>query len=238
MEKLIINNLTKHYNNKLIFKEVSFELSPGEIILLTGDNGSGKTTLLNIIFGWLKPDSGNIIYGSDITHVQAYNRVRKGFSYMPQDSYQLESKTVKENLQFAITSLKSDYAAPTPDIESFFNSILSINKIENQKIGSLSRGERRKVQFRISLLNNADIYIYDEPISGWDMDSRNEAYKIFQLLKDTGKSLIICEHDLSSELLNICDHILVLFDSKMKYFETKDDFFNEHHTDVTMKRNE
>ncbi|HOH29843.1 MAG TPA: ATP-binding cassette domain-containing protein, partial [Candidatus Hydrogenedentes bacterium] len=92
--------LTKSFKKRVVVRDLSVALNPGEVVGLLGPNGAGKTTTFGMIVGLLKPDSGHILFQDmDITPMPMFRRARAGIAYLPQEPSVFQHLTVRQNLQ-------------------------------------------------------------------------------------------------------------------------------------------
>ena len=207
---LKVDNLSKSYNSVNLLNQLTFEVNENELILLSGVNGSGKSTLLKILMGLEKKQSGKVLLaGQLIDKRKCFERINLGMSYMPQNFFLLEDYSVKDNLNFVIHALKKKYQEPTENIFNLFHQVLNLNNLYDKKISVLSRGERRKVEFWITLLKPKKLLLLDEPFSGWDVSSRSVVSQILEELKREC-SIILVEHQIDKTLQSIIDFELSL----------------------------
>ena len=207
---LKVDNLSKSYNSVNLLNQLTFEVNENELILLSGVNGSGKSTLLKILMGLEKKQSGKVLLaGQLIDKRKCFERINLGMSYMPQNFFLLENYSVKDNLNFVIHALKKKYQEPTENISNLFHQVLNLNNLYDKKISVLSRGERRKVEFWITLLKPKKLLLLDEPFSGCDVSSRSVVSQILEELKREC-SIILVEHQIDKKLQSIIDFELSL----------------------------
>ena len=165
MSELVeIVGLTKAYNaNKLAVNNVTLTLPKGKIIGLLGPNGSGKTTLIKMMNGLLTPTSGSIkINGKDVG-VETKARV----AYLPDRTYLGGNQTISEIFDY-FEDFYADFSR-----EKAMEMLQSLNIDVSDKMKSLSKGTKEKVQLILVMSRNADLYILDEPIAGVDPAARD-----------------------------------------------------------------
>lgn len=185
---LKIRNIKKTFGDgKTALNGVSFNLYKNEIFALLGHNGAGKSTLINILTGLYEATEGRVMYdGKDILKNQDYFRQKIGIC--PQHDVLFSELTVKEHLDlFSHFKGNSD----EKEINEQSKKILMELELENQidqKAGSLSGGQKRKLSIAISLLGNSEIIFLDEPSSGMDISNRR---KLWDILKRFTKDRII-----------------------------------------------
>ena len=182
--QLNIKNISKSYENINVAKNIDLDLKLNEIFCLLGENGSGKSTLLNIISGNLKPDKGDIIYkGKSIIKDKSY--CNQNISYYPQDNLCFDFLTVKEHLEYISAIINKNV-----DQEKIENLIKKIKL--NDQIDCLyyylSEGEKRKLIIALSLLDDSNIILIDDPTNSIDNISKPD---IWDLIKENKKDKII-----------------------------------------------
>lgn len=168
--KLVLENVTKKYRDRIAIHSVSAELHSGQLIGLIGKNGAGKTTLLKLLSTIMKPTSGRILLDErDI--VKNPNIMRNTIGYLPQEVSAYPNLTVLEHLSY-IASVKG---MRRREAEKQINALLSDFHLEdagNKRIGSCSGGMKQRVGIICALLDNPQIIIVDEPTVGLDPEER------------------------------------------------------------------
>src|SRR2546425_5585733 len=115
MSQLQVHGLKKHYGSRVVVKDVSLEVTSGEVVGLLGPNGAGKTTCFYMIVGLVAVDDGAIhLDGREISHFAMHRRARMGLSYLPQEASVFRKLTVEENIR-AVLELQQ---LPEEEIES------------------------------------------------------------------------------------------------------------------------
>jgi ABC-2 type transport system ATP-binding protein len=179
-----------------ILKGISVAIDRGEIIAIAGQNGSGKSTLLSIITSIIKPDSGTVtINGQDI--FKNRQLVREHIGYVPQENCLFENLTVLDNLKFWASAYKKDY-----------KKIIYNEDVLNKKVKVLSGGMKKRLSIVISLINEPNYLIMDEPTSSLDIKCKMEVIDTIVSMKNSGKSIIFTSHQLDELLLS--DKLLVI----------------------------
>ncbi len=188
-----IESLTKSFENRTLFDNLSFELQSG-ILILKGQSGCGKSTLLSIIMGKQKPDSGDVIFSED----------EKEISYCGQENLIPSSYSLSSFCKFLKIYNNPKYKEL---IKKF-----RFEEKENVELFKLSGGERQKAEIIVSLLKEADINIFDEPLSALDKESKEI---VIQKLEDLGRNklVILVNHDTS---VSIPYSLLLDFDNGLE----------------------
>ena len=168
MTTLRIQNIKKSYKNKDVVKDISLEISSGEIIGLLGPNGAGKTTSFYMIVGLIQPEHGSILVDNiDITKKPVHIRSQLGLAYLPQEPSIFRKMNVEENI-ISILELRK---LSKDDIKTKLNLLLTelgIEHIRKNSAISLSGGERRRVEIARCLATNPKFILLDEPFAGID----------------------------------------------------------------------
>ena len=186
-----IKNLTKKFNEKVVFLDFNLTIENGDFIIFSGPSGCGKTTLLNMIGAIEKFDNGEIIVdGVDIRNKKNhlnYFRTKVGFLF--QDFALVDNKTVKENLKFIRNNCKTNLS-----IEEALNIVGLIEKL-NKKVYTLSGGEQQRVALARLMLKKCDIILADEPTGSLDKKNAESVLNILKQLNEQGKTIILVTHD-------------------------------------------
>ncbi|WP_035395983.1 ABC transporter ATP-binding protein [Exiguobacterium sp. OS-77] len=186
-----IRELTKSFQGKTLFENLSLTISQGDFVIFSGPSGCGKTTLLNMI-GALEPiDTGTIVVdGKDITNKRnqlAYFRTKLGFLF--QNFALVDQKTVRQNLEIVQKRYRSGKT-----IEEVLTSVGLSDKID-QKVFMLSGGEQQRVALARLMLKKCDIILADEPTGSLDQANAERVMALLQELNDQGKTVILVTHD-------------------------------------------
>ena len=209
-----VENLSFTYDEreKIIFKNINFNLKKNNIYGLVGETGSGKTTLLNIISGLIRPKKGSIKYdGFDV------NKVNKNISYVSQNTYLLNT-SIKMNICFG--------CEPNEINENKLNNCIKLSKLDKMiknlpkgletnisELGSnFSGGQIQRLSIARALYSNSNFIIFDEPTSSLDENTSNEILKMIYSLKEN-KIILLISH--TKKDLEICDVIFKISDNNL-----------------------
>ena len=210
MNLLSAINLQKSYSGRRIIKNVSIEVSQGQIVGLLGPNGAGKTTCFYMIVGLVKLDSGQVkINDHDASAMPIHERARLGIGYLPQEASIFRGLTVEDNI-LAILETR-------PDLDekkrlALLKKLLSefrIEKIKNNIGQSLSGGERRRVEIARALASEPNFILLDEPFAGVDPISVNDIKDTIRQLKSRGIGILITDHNVR-DTLDICESAYII----------------------------
>ncbi|NTV75926.1 MAG: LPS export ABC transporter ATP-binding protein [Holophaga sp.] len=209
--RLEARNVYKRYGDRTVVRDVSLNVSPGEVVGLLGPNGAGKTTTFYMVVGVEAPDRGSIIWqGQDITTMPMHRRARQGIGYLPQESSVFRGLTVWENL-LALAELqpvsKDEQLARCEKLLADFH----LQKVRETLGMSLSGGERRRCEMARALVTDPRIMLLDEPFAGVDPKSVLEIQGLIADLKARGIGVLITDHNVR-ETLQIADRAYILAD--------------------------
>ena len=214
MTTLIIQNIKKSYKNKDVVKDISLEISSGEIIGLLGPNGAGKTTSFYMIVGLIQPEHGSILVdNNDITKKPIHVRSQLGLAYLPQEPSIFRKMNVEENI-ISILELRK---LNKNDIKTKLNLLLNelgIEHIRKNSAISLSGGERRRVEIARCLATNPKFILLDEPFAGIDPIAVLDIQKIIKFLSSRGIGVLITDHSVR-ETLGICNRAYIVNQGKI-----------------------
>ncbi len=211
---LEVINIRKKYREKLAIDGISMYVKEGEIVGLLGPNGAGKTTTFRCLLGFIKPDEGKIkLNDEDITNLPVHKRARKGISFLPQEASIFKSLTVWENLVMFLEFIRDDPI----EIESRARELLEefgIYHLKDQKAGTLSGGERRRLEIARSLIINPSFLLLDEPFAGVDPVSVQDINHLIKDLVKRNIGVILTDHNVR-ETLKITDRAYIIARGKV-----------------------
>lgn len=203
---------SKKVKTKVAVDGVSFAVERGEVYGLLGPNGAGKTTTLRMLSTLLKPDSGDAqICGLSVTE---------------------NSEEVRQKIGFLTSEMKLEECFSTDYLFDFFShiygisdeniaqnksklfGILGINEYADQKISQLSTGMKQKSALAVSLANDPDVIIYDEPTNGLDIVATRVVTDFIKDLKSQGKTVIVSTH-IFSLIESVCDRVGIMLNGKL-----------------------
>jgi len=196
--------LHKHFKKVKAVDGVDFGLAKGEYVALLGPNGAGKTTLVEMIEGIRTPDQGQILVrGRSLNEDKSALYGLLGISF--QETRFLEKITVIETIRL----FASFYKQPDEKIGKVIH-LVGLEDKKDAYTKNLSGGQRQRLALGISLLNDPEILILDEPTTGLDPTARREIWDILlKLKKNMGTSLILTTHYME-EADKLCDEIAII----------------------------
>ncbi len=184
-------NICKSYQRKTALKDVSFEVSKGEIFCMLGQNGAGKTTTINIFLGFIEKDGGQAFIGNKEVGKDNTNQLT---AYIPETVQLYENLSGVENLDFF--SRLAGFKYTITQLEAFLAKTGLQSDAQHQRLSSYSKGMRQKVGIAVALAKNAEVIFMDEPTSGLDPKATSEFTKICKELAAMGKVIFMATHDI------------------------------------------
>lgn len=214
MSELVeVRNLTKVYDKKkTALQNLNLTITRGKIIGLLGPNGSGKTTLIKILNGLLDPTEGEVLINGSKPGVISKAHV----SYLPERTYFQNSMKVRELIEY-FTDFYEDFRP-----ERAREMLASLNINENDRIKTLSKGTREKVQLILVMSREADLYILDEPIAGVDPAARDYIIRTIITNYNENAAVLLSTH-LISDIENILDEVIFIKEGHLILQSTVED---------------
>ena len=205
-EWLRITGLAKHYGRLAALADVGFSIRPGEILGLIGPNGAGKTTLFECMAGVLPPTAGSVLLdGHPIT---APERSELLF-YLPDAVAPWPAQPVKWALDFTIGFFGGRSALLQDVIHGF-----GLTPLLKHPMGTLSKGQRKRVMLAIGLLTRQPVLLADEPFDGLDLRQSREAAATLRAHASRGRTLFLSIHQIA-DAARICDRFVLLSEGRV-----------------------
>lgn len=213
MAELILNNLVKTYNGKNVVDDVSINVRTGEVTGLLGPNGAGKTTTFYMAVGIIRPDRGQVFLDDEnITLLPMYIRARKGIGYLPQEASVFKKLTVKQNITAILEVIGKNGSGMEEKADTIMKE-LGIHRLSDQKAGSLSGGERRRLEISRVLATDPLFILLDEPFAGIDPIAVIDIQNIISQLITKGIGVLISDHNVR-ETLCVCNSAYIMNEGK------------------------
>lgn len=207
---LAARHLAKEYKSRMVVKNVSLQVTSGEVVGLLGPNGAGKTTSFYMIVGLIQCDRGIItLNGKDLTYYPMHKRAQMGIGYLPQEASIFRKLTVAENI-LAILEVQKHLSKVQR--ERRLNALLDelhIRHLRDNLGMSLSGGERRRVEIARALAAEPRFMLLDEPFAGVDPLSLSDIQRIITQLCRLEIGILITDHNVR-ETLGICDRAYIV----------------------------
>lgn len=217
VEALSLDAITKRFGELTANDAVSLSVDEGEVVALLGENGAGKTTLMNILFGQYTADSGTVrVFGQTLPPGNSRAALDAGVGMVHQHFTLADNLTVQENITLGVRSLfnpRSGRAAARArivDLSEKFHLVVS----PDARVGTLTVGERQRVEILKALYRDVRILILDEPTAVLTPQETDDLFATLRLAIANGLSIIFISHKLH-EVMAIADRVVVLRHGKM-----------------------
>ena len=200
-----------YYKDLNILQGVSITAQKAKITTVLGANGVGKSTLLKAIYGFLRPNSGEVIIdGKNLVGVPTHQRIDMGISYIPQQPGVFRWMTVEENLELGAWTFKNDKARIRRKIEENYERFPILKDRCKSKAGELSGGMQRMVEVGRTLMTDPKVILVDEPTAGLAKLLSEEVYQMLIQLRDEEDMTIVLVDQEIRQALKIADYVYVL----------------------------
>ena len=201
---IIVNHITKTYDNQKALDDVSFLINKGEIVGLLGPNGAGKSTLMKIITCYKRQTSGDCtVCGYNV--LEEPIEIKKRVGYLPENNPLYPDMYVKECLEWVAGIYRMDRVKKR--VEEMIE-ITGLGREQHKKIGELSKGYRQRVGLANALIHEPEILVLDEPTSGLDP---NQLIDIRKLICDMSKkATVLLSTHIMQEVEAMCQRVIII----------------------------
>ena len=226
MKKVIVaDNVTRTYGKFTAVDGVSFHVAQGELVALLGSNGAGKTSLLEVLQGSMRANGGCVqVFGLDPIADRAAVRRRSGI--MLQEAGFAKDLTVRETLVMWAGTL----TAPRPVAESL--AMCGLEDRANIRVGSLSGGERRRLDLAMATLGRPELLFMDEPTTGLDPAVRQHTWELVRRMLDEGSTVLLTTHYME-EAEELADRVLIMDKGRILTEGSVADIVARHPCEIT-----
>ena len=211
MSVLTCNNLTKHYGHVTALDGVSFSIEPGRIVGLLGPNGSGKTTLIKLLCGLIQPTAGTLA----VDGLPIGPETKALISYLPDRMY-FASWMRATDLFDLFRDFYRDF-----DYDKALAMCRSLGVEPRNRIKTMSKGTKEKVQLVLVMARKAQLYLLDEPIAGVDPAARDFILRTILTNYNENGTVLISTH-LIADIEKVLDEVIFLKQGRMMLHETVD----------------
>ena len=212
-----LDHVTKNYGHEVALMDVSLNIQPGRIIGLLGPNGSGKTTVIKLINGLLQPSLGNIYIHGQLPSPAS----KKVVSYLPDTTYLNENIKISDAISY-FQDFCSDF-----NVQRAYQLLNDLHLHPNQKLNSLSKGNKEKVQLILVMSREADLYVLDEPIGGVDPAARDYILRTIIQNRRPNSSVLISTH-LIADIEQVLDEAIFINQGRILLHENTTVLRNQH----------
>ena len=217
--------LTKRYEDgQLALDALSLEIRPGEIFFLLGANGAGKTTTINLLLNFIEPTSGRmLIDGIDV--VEQPLETKNHVAFVSENVMLYGNFTALQNIDF-FARLGGKTNLTKTDYRNVLRRVGLQEDALDRRLKNFSKGMRQKVGLAIAIVKDAPNIVMDEPTSGLDPKSAAELIQILIELRNAGKSILMCTHDLFRAKA-AADRVGIMKDGRLVMIRTREEFLRD-----------
>jgi ABC-type multidrug transport system ATPase subunit len=205
MNLLTVNGLSKKFGARAVLQNVSFSVRRGEVLGLIGPNGAGKTTLFECLAGVLPGDGGAI---SRDKQALAPAQRKSALFYMPDGV----TPWGEQSVDWALGFFERLYGSPVKAAELL--NTLKLENLRHARIGSLSKGERKRLLLALGLLTPQPLLMLDEPFDGLDLRQTRDVMALLRNQAGRGRTLMLSIHQLV-DAARVCDRLILLSDGRV-----------------------
>ncbi len=200
-----------YYRDLNILQGVSIKAEKGKITTVLGANGVGKSTMLKAIYGFLKPNAGEIfLEGKNVVGVPTHKLIDMGISYIPQQPGIFRWMSVEENLELGAWTFRNDKARIRRKLEENYERFPQLKDRRRSQAGELSGGMQRMVELGRTLMTDPRVILVDEPTAGLAALLSREVYQMLVDLRDReGITIVLVDQEIR-QALKIADYVYVL----------------------------
>ena len=219
-------DLTKRYEDGLLALDaLSLDVKEGEIFCLLGANGAGKTTTINLFLNFIEPTSGNaFINGIDVNKDPL--EAKKYVSYVSENVMLYGNFTARQNLDF-FAKLGGKKNLKKEDYHMHMRKVGLQEEAFEMRLKNYSKGMRQKLGITISIIKDAPNILLDEPTSGLDPKAAAEFIKILKGLRDKGKTILMCTHDIF-RTKDIADRVGIMKEGRLVMVRNREEFLADN----------
>ena len=212
--RLSTENLTVGYGKGPIVKGVDVDIPPGKITALLGPNGCGKSTLLKTLSRILKAQSGQVLWQGEPIEQVASRTLAQHLALLPQSQEPPEGVTVREAVAYGrspYTGFWGQLSAQDKQIVDEAMQATGVASFADKAVSDLSGGQRQRVWLALTLAQDTDFILLDEPTTYLDINHQVELMKLMRSLNQQGKTIVTVLHDIN-QACRYCDHLIVMQD--------------------------
>ena len=207
-----------YYKDLNILQDLNIKVRENQITAILGANGVGKSTALKAVFGFLRPNAGEILLeGESIINVPTYERILKGLAYIPQQPGVFKDMSVEENLELGGWTFRRDRKQVRAKMEANYERFPVLRDKRKQITGELSGGQQRMVEIARTLMAHPKVLLIDEPTAGLSKMLAEEVYEMLTALTSRDNLTILIVDQEIRQALKIADYVYVLELGRNKY---------------------
>jgi len=214
-----------YYKDLNILQDLNIKARRNQITAILGANGVGKSTALKAVFGFLRPNAGEILLeGESIIDIPTHEKILKGLAYIPQQPGVFKDMTVEENLQLGGWTFRRDKQQVRDKVEANYERFPVLKEKRKQITGELSGGQQRMVEIGRTLMAEPKMLLIDEPTAGLSKMLAQEVYAMLSDLTTRDNLTILIVDQEIRQALKIADYVYVLELGRNKFEGPAKDF--------------
>jgi branched-chain amino acid transport system ATP-binding protein len=199
-----------YYKDLNILQGISMKAEEAKITTVLGANGVGKSTLLKAIYGFLKPNDGEVLLeGQSLIGIPTHERIDMGISYIPQQPGIFRWMSVEENLELGAWTFRDDKERIRRKLDENYGRFPVLKERRKSQAGELSGGMQRMVEVGRTLMTDPKVILVDEPTAGLAKLLSEEVYRMLVGLRDEGMTIVLVDQEIR-QALKIADYVYVL----------------------------
>jgi len=199
-----------YYKDLNILQGISLKARDAQITAVLGSNGVGKSTLLKAIFGFVKPNKGEVrLEGRNIAGTPSHKMVDLGVAYIPQHQSVFPYMSVEDNIELGAWSFRRDRPRIRQKMEDNYERFPLLSQRRNSPAGELSGGMQRMVELARTLMTDPKVILVDEPTAGLAKMLAQDVYRLLVRLKEEGITILLVDQNIR-QAIKIADYVYVL----------------------------
>lgn len=202
----IIKGISKRFGERLVLRDVCFRVRQGEVLGLIGPNGAGKTTLFECLAGLTSVEGGMVRFREQPL---ATAHRKQALFYMPDGVTPWSAQSVK----WALSLFERIFQSPNANRQELA-AALKLEGLLNARIGSLSKGERKRLLLALGLLTPQPLLLLDEPFDGLDLRQTRDVMALLRRHTESGRTLMLSIHQLN-DAARVCDRLVLLSEGRV-----------------------
>ncbi len=221
-----ISNFRMQFGNNVVIDDLSFDVEPGETFAFLGSNGSGKTTTIRTLLGIFEPTAGTLLvkgekYGPHLSPV---------LGYLPEERGLYKKESVMDTMIYFGALRRMDRGAVRKWSMDYLERVGLADKA-HESIEKLSGGQQQKIQLGVTIMNNPELMILDEPTKGFDPVNRRLLMDIVEEHSRRGATVILVTHQME-EVERLCDRVILLKDGRRRLYGTVEEIRSDYGSEV------